>query len=806
MNDMEKETSKSKPEASLITEHDNSLDDVSELTYEDYLSAVYTYQDKLVEKKECEAEIGRMFKVTEKSKKMLDDTTKAIDDNRSKRRKVHDLAIAQQKAVWKSKQDRLDVKISQESGRAKDEAQAEKDKRAAELKKSEEDFKKKKQEVESREKYLGQEHVDLQHTREFLDDYHADDVPVADESVLELLELAEEKGLMTPHYKALLNMKTSEVCKKRITDVEDLLKQESEFASSECVKKLKEGKVTRKVIKEFSVVAAAVFLVITYAFSLMSGSVSVNNPFSFVLSLTCAGISTVFVGGVLMTIVEVIGKKYWFEDEMTMQDRSLLIAVLVIGMIGGFLIWLFLLYGRTGIFNNVYYLISAIGASLIFKRFLNLEICEKLLGKLPFLKNRARHFVFKAAENTEADLQIYCYMNHSAVLQYLSIVIRDRLLKQNKNKIELNDNLQIHNKKEQDELSEQAEKLERLRKDIEELNKKTDEQLAERLKKIKAQRGETKNPDFEGLLPKKVVEELNSLDEEHKALSKTRLEQEQAAKKYEDKFNALADKHTAICEKTELIERAMHDWNSSPFPSQSSFKIHPVICLESNKKYVILRHNLKATELKYPGKSPEMSPMSVLENTIYRYIKGLLKINPKSMLQINIVDPVSHPDILQYSEKFSRLCPKGIANGVRAVNGFDLRLFTEESDFESFNMLFGKKTDELQDFLLKNYDKISDEKSRSVETANAIKQDDKKPFVYQVMIFVVPRAYDDTDFLPPPYILKSIKDKTYFKKGILPIFFADKDSVHPSWEGILDNCEMSFLIGGGRKRERKTQS
>ena len=74
--------------------------------------------------------------------------------------------------------------------------------------------------------------------------------------------------------------------------------------------------------------------------------------------------------------------------------------------------------------------------------------------------------------------------------------------------------------------------------------------------------------------------------------------------------------------------------------------------------------------------------------------------------------------------------------------------------------------------------------------------------MYQVMMFVVPRADDVTDFEPPKEIVKSIEKDYYINMGLMPIFFVDNNSVHEKWRDIVKKCPADCVVNQGKKAKK----
>lgn len=164
------------------------------------------------------------------------------------------------------------------------------------------------------------------------------------------------------------------------------------------------------------------------------------------------------------------------------------------------------------------------------------------------------------------------------------------------------------------------------------------------------------------------------------------------------------------------------------------------------------------------------------------------------MLQINIIDPVSDPKILLNDERFKRLSPMGVINGVHSINDFEIRLFSGERAYNTFKTIFKNQCIEIQKLLSQNHDFIKPFESYSLDLANRIKDNENEPFMYQIMMFIVPRAFDHIGFEPPIEVVRSIENGTYLNMGLLPIFFVDDDSIHDNWKKVIELCSGECIV------------
>lgn len=777
------------------------------LEYPDYLSAVYSFADVLKEKHRTEGEIDNLEKRKNDTEKDINSTSESMKDNREKRTLRHDNAIEERKQIFKKTQERLDVKIAQETLSAKDEANKI-------IRKRKEALEKKKSELLEKERKLIEDNDirkseirDLEREQDALDNYTGENIPIENEEVLELLASARQKKLFASYQQKLMDEPVDKICKNRVRNIEDLIHKERKFAESDIVKSIKKGKVTSKVIAKFSNAVAAACLAVTLLCALLSLILPLNSIPSLCLSIVDLGLSGAFAGGVLMAIVEHIGKRYWFDDELSNEDRSLLILCFVVGVIGGFFLWKFVLFGKAQLWFILYYLLASITAALVVRRFLRLDICTKQLSKLEFLKNRARKNIFKNAVGKKKgwyDLLIYCYINHNAVVGYLSMDFRDRKILANTNRQELDRNIVTVNKQEAEKLKLEWENIRELEKEMNEENKITEDELAEKIKKIESQRRDIIDVDFESELSQKVLDDLNSLDNEFADLRKIKLSLQSDYDEIVEKYNTAKKQLIEISSDYKVIVEAIREWNKSPLPIETDFKLCDTFCLELGNKIGLIKHNLEPTLIKYVVSKEHSDPITPIIRIVTSCIKGLMKINPKNMIQFSIIDPVSDPRILISDKEINEISQARIIRGTYSLNGCEIRLLDSYESFRVFMNSLSRRISDLRFFLKEKADYIPDDAPKNYDLANRLLRSDDSPYTYQIMIFIVPRSADVTDFPPPGSVRQIIREKIdIYKTGIFPIFLAEDGNIHNDWKDIISLINTDNIYRIGSKKASK---
>jgi len=783
------------PSIASTNDPDDEEDDselISNMTYRDYLSAVYGYEDKAYKKEQCGKKLVPLEQIRDAKKNELSSLEQSANDNRTKRSKLHDDAVLAQKQIWQKTQDKLDVLITQEVFRAKKQAN--------------DDINKKKNEyMEEREKYnsvvselknsmlrLDNEFEEIKIYRNKVNESSIEVPPLEDESVLNLMIDARDKHWLTAYHRELLQRDADDVCLNRVETFEDLIELEQDFASSKMVEDIRRGKVTREVINEFAVRSA----IISGIFFALMGTIGAANP-SLVFFVFFQVISScMFFGGLTLDIMTKVLRKKFPDKRVRSKIKVASIATgFLVGAIG-FPIWA-LINSLGGFFLFVYTLISSAAAGFFIKQLLLTKISEKVLKTLPFLQNRARYYVFKNNLKTgkgKHNLQIYCCLNRNLVLNYLTVKHRadvnadiERRLKNNREK----------RKKEKATLLGLAPWQNEI------LNKKSNfdsyarirtEKLKKEIKTIESRRGETASVDFEAKLPQNVASELIQLDAEYEDIQVQIENMSLSVKRAEEHLNAARKQFDKAVEACSITEEALRYWYKTPTPLATGYKLMDTICFESKNQLSIIHHNLKPFAFRYMIPHKEISPSESVRLMIFKYIRGLIKINPCRMLQINIIDPVSDPKILLDDERFRRLSPMGVINGVHSINDFEIRLFSGERAYNTFKTIFKNQCIEIQKVFSQNTDSIKPFEAFSLDLANRIKNNENEPFMYQVMMFIVPRAFDHTDFKPPKEILRSMENETYLNMGILPIFFVDDDSIHENWRKAVELCSEECLV------------
>lgn len=774
-------------------EEDDDSEIISNMTYSDYLSAVYSFDDKAYDKARYDKKIIPLEQQRDSKLAMLKALEQSALDNRSQQRKLHDDAIEEQKKNWQKTQDNLDVLIAQEVFRAKHMAFANVNKKKEEYIEERDQYNNKVNNLKDDLLRLDNELKEINIYRNKFDDYTIETSPVEDESVMELLETAKEKRWLTAYHRELLQRDANDVCEKRVDTFEQLAELERDFANSKMVEDIRAGEVTREVIEEFSKRAA----VMCAAVVALMATIAAANPSLVFFCCFQAAASSLMFGGVSLDVGHrLLKKKFPKKKERSKVNLLSLFAGFLGGSVG-FLIWAAFIAGVQNLFVFVYTLLASAATGFLFRQILLRPLPERLLKRIPFLQNRARYFVFKnnlKVENGKRNLQIYCCLNRPLVLHYLTIKHIEDINADIENRIKRNRELY---KKDRQQLAALAPRrkviLEKQREFNEYVEQRKDE-LSREIKSIEARRGDTESIDFESKLPQNVSSELIRLDAEYEDIQVQIEDTALALKRAEEHLSSARKKYGEAAKEYALVEEALRYWYKTPTPSATDYSLLDSLCFESKNQLSIIRHNLKPFAFRYTVRHKESSPSESVKVMIFKYIRGLIKINPCRMIQVNIIDPVSDPKILMNDDRFKRLSPMGVIGGVYSVSDFEIRLFSSERSYNTFRSIFKTQCIEIQRVLSANKDKIDEGEPYSLELANRIKNNENEPFMYQVMMFIVPRAFDRTSFEPPHEIVKAIENGTYLNMGLLPVFFVDDESVHKDWRSVVDRCPEECIV------------
>lgn len=757
------------------------------MCYSDYLSAVYSYDEKALTKAKAEKKLANA--AIDKNKK--NQALKQLLSQKSKNQDERIKLVQKANALIKNNKKEAEERIIHAKEKVTQAAEEEISSRQEDFNKRIEDFNSRAEFLKKEQERLSKELEKIAKSKEAFSNYTGKKLPVANNEVLQMLLHAKKKRWLTEYHKDLIASSVKQICGKRISDFNDLMKEERSFAKSKMVSDIKRGKVTKQVIYEF---AKRTSIITAVVFGLICLAAIVLPTVSFLAGLQ-ALVSYLFCGGFFMNVVCMLKKQYYPQLKAFWVTEVTMCVSFILGILSGYLIWDLLVSEKNNFFTLAYAVFSAVGTGFLIRRLLISHPAKKILCRLPFLKDRARYYIFKNStelEDGKYNLQIYCYFCHDAIMDYLSIEYKNKTVARLQNDEELCLNLKEKYEREQIEMEAKKRELDQESERINTFIESRRKQLSQQLEDINSGKAFDEIPDLTDKFSPEFEQSMEQLKAESESLDAQIEKAQLASDKADQYYETVRSQYGKAAYEFEKLTAGLRYWNKTPVPSSTGFKLTDAICFESNRQQSIFHHNLQPFAFRYSVLQEESNPALILKSTIYRYIKALMKINPARMIQINIIDPVSDPSILLNSQQFFKFSPLGIINGVSTMSDFEIRLFNNERNYETFKTVFRKQCRQIVDFLRDNQE-IGDN-SCSIELANKIKNDDRNPFMYQVMMFIVPRATDETTFEPPSAFVRSLKNGTYAPMGILPVFFVDKNSIHEKWREVVDLCKSGCVV------------
>ncbi len=790
---------------------------VKNMTYGDYLGAVYSYEDNVRKKSFYDSKLPPIRIKFEKKKKHLEKLKRRSANNREEKQRIVSEALKEKEELRLKTQKRMDVRISMEVERAKQNAQADIERHNEAYNRQVKDFNDRINMIGNDIKKLNHEYKKIDSYRDRFEDYQLEESSeVADKEAYAWLKKAKDRFWLSPFQRELLKKDVKEVCGKRILSSEDLLRREKEFAESDIFKEIKKGEVTSDIIKKESFWVSLISTILVILILLGA----VIKPANSFLTGVQAGASMVLMSTLLFAVINFLGRRFIFRSKISAEEIIMLVNAALLGLIVGYILWKNLIFDKKTVFAIGCTVISALNLGFWDYKLLTSRYLEKFMKMFPWLKNRARSEVFKKAadlENGKYNLHIYCYLNHNFVVQYLSVNYKNNVSGTLGNKGEENRNLYKKNKEILEQMKEEKKLLDEQYEENKAYELRRMKRLEQEIDRIEGKRSDTATLDLEGYVSQKVMERLTRLDSDYTALLVRIEECELELQEFKKKLDIVEKKYDSLAKQLDLIRSALRYWYKTPLPSATDYSLLDLLCFETKMQINIIHHDCQPFAFRYNASGFEKNPCRIVKRIIFRYIRGLIKINPCRLLQINIIDPISDPSILLGDEIFKRLTPKGIIRGVESPTDFEIRLISNEGEYAEFRKMFGSQCGEIYRLLKENHDEFGEGERYSLELANRIKDklnkrkkendigDDNKeiqPYMYQVMMFVVPRADDVTDFEPPKEIVKSIEKDYYFNMGLMPIFFVDNNSVHEKWRDIVKKCPADCVVNQGKKAKK----
>lgn len=774
--------SESKPQAAAAQTMSPAVKQIIDnMNYNDYLSAVYSYEQKSEECRRAHEKVREAYELRAAAKSKLDDVCNEERLNRESYKKILDGESSALQHSWESTNRRFDLRLATQSEnerlKAKNDINKYKRDQASAVKEV-------KGRINKYEKKLkdAEDSCDC-YTAELdkLSHFSGETFPPYNADVLESLKRAKKKHLLTKYQEEMLDENVETACGTWISGFDSLEKAEKELADSRFYKKLVKGSVTKEIISSaaaVSSVAVGVLLVIFVAI------LTIAAPSAFAQVVQSVVMTGAF-GGLFSSVTHIARSKIDAVKNLPVSEKAMAFITFFLGGAAGCVLGLLL--PALVVLNTI----SAVGCAFLFHRIMLTSYAAAILKKNSFLKDKARRRLFAEYEkidNGSYNFRIYCYLNHNAVLTYTSIVYAE----EKRNEMRKEKEVALKDKKNYaNELKNAKEELNRLNNgyDLDNYKRTRMKQCEQIIQSY--ENGRPPKPDFEKKAFENKKDVLEPYNAEYKNI-RTRISEAQAAWGKADNAYQLAKKsYETKAAFRDLVTLALRSWSKTPLPVSTDYSLVDALCADSTKDIHIIHHDLKPYVVLYKPVTQKSNPAETLHGTLYRFSRGLCRINPRRLIQINIIDYISDPNILINSRYFRSFFGKGIIGGIRTMKDFDIRLFSDRGVFKTFFKLFEMQCNEMSDLLKRSGAAAAE---CDIAAANRIAEPIGDVFPYQICFFVVPRADDAVSYPPPHEITALIDNGKYLACGILPFFFAQQDNIAPEWKSFLDNLSTEPYV------------
>ena len=764
---------------------------IENMTYDDYLSAVYSYEEASADSLRAQAELETARRELDNAESALHAFRVKDEENRRRYSDILGAEIVRKKDVWKKSQARFDFKISNRKAvaaqTAKNDIQNKKDEYETELKEAKE----KERSLNERLSQIEKSYSELKEEQRGFNSFTGKSFPPADENVLAVLERAGSKRLLSPFQREMLDDNIDRVCNPWISGFDGLVKMEKKLPGTEFYRLVKEGRVTPEIIRGLSNTLAAFFAVILALTVAATAAVEAN---AFTMTVRTL-VSTFAFGGLFASGLHLLRERVAAVRRLPIPERVMIIAALVLGCVPGFFIGAFVYAPAPSVVSLLYGIPAAAACALLFRRTLRTKLSARLLSKVPALQDRARKNIFREFETKDNGIynfMIFCYLRHDAVLQYLSMQYTQAEIDALRNKLDFN-------RKDAKYFGEQAEKaksrvceLTKARSEIDAYERERNEQLAEEIRLIEAER--PKEPDFEEEAKKSLEAQLEPLDREHSGLFASIGEKEAAVRALKAELDEKTESALNLRAKKKRIACALRSWKKTPMPASTEYRLLDAFCLDTKTKLRIIHHELRPYVIRYSSNQKTSNPSGTLAPLLYCCVRGLCKINPRRLIQINIFDYISDPSVLVGTPSFKKLSDRGVTEGIYSMKEFEIRLFSNAEGYSTFKDFFRLRCGRVGSVIRAHREEIPNGVKPDLALANSFHGDGGEMFPYQICFFIVPREGEGDKYRPPKGILDLIDRDSAVRLGILPIFFADSDSVAPEWKHILEKYPSDDYI------------
>ncbi|MBQ1389908.1 MAG: hypothetical protein IIY78_09835 [Clostridia bacterium] len=770
---------------------------VADLTYNDYLSAVYSYEDASKASFDAAARLQKIKSEYETIRDEKIDLERKIRDIDNEITMQINAKIGTIKSVWKKSQERFDVKLEQQKAMAIQKAQND----AADFEeKLNDDY----THAVKREKQLKRELVDLSDEYSELERASKSTsnltvTPVApdNQEAYDFLVYAKDKKLLTQYQNQMLDQDVNAVCDTWVHDFDELREYQHEFVNSEFYEKLKKGSLTTRIQNEIAATVAIVTAAVMFIISLLMCApvIRASDPQSVSALFKVACGYNIILSSIGFTEIGVLVSQFVTKYNKRHKDDDGIYILKFANRLSP--LWFRLIFGVFGfgigcfVFRTltpVQIAVSAFVCALMWlfvKRFGKSDGAHKFYSRFNVFRDRARADIFAEYEMLESgkyNFMVYCYLKYEDIQLYLSIQESQKKIKNVQKAITSNREKYKRASSQHEQAQSIVKSKQGFGKQIEKYRSDRKAQLKQELDRLEAKR--PPEPDYEKEAKAALGQALQQKYAEKEKYEK-KLTSVQA--KFDSAEAALKEEELRSIAPTAQLERindALRSWKQTPLPEATRFRIVDSMCLETHDNISILHHDSEPYVIRYKssGVTKNAESMTML---IFHYVHGLCKINPRRLLQINIFDYISDPNEYHENRSFRRLKADGFLEAVQTMNQFELRLFRSPERSRIFFDVFKSQCRRISAAAEKYSDRRDE--SDDIDIAFANKWTTKRNrFTYQVCIFIVPRE-SDKNFSPPVAIVELIRSGEYKQKGVLPVFFADESSISPKWAAFIEN-------------------
>ena len=773
-------------------------DEALKAGYEEYVDAVYGFNEISEKKNIAEKDFTEAKTVLNEHYEITKRLKASIAANRTERETIYTNSRNEQENKWNKERAELEVRIEQGTKQLTRKYDGIIQEYTDIFHEKRESFSQRYTPIKQKKENCLKELKDREEERASIEDFTPQYIPPANADVQTLLLKHRERGFFTPAQNSMLDETVADFTSrhKNIKTLEDVKKEEKSFANSDWLKNLKSGKITRSLIHHDAIWFSGIVTFICANIMLISKLAGGSGVGELVRTLMIC----ILFGEVFLLIARYFVIRTFFDNLVREKKVLIAAAALMLGMILGCAVYV--KTSETNRHNNALAIMTllALPCAFLLIRTGFLELVDpRLLNKIPFVKNQSRKRMYKVLSKEKTgsfNAQLYLYINHNAVVNFINIDTHE------KEKTMLNEKITVL-KKTIKQLNEQINvlkpeyaELKELRLFYQNLIIDAKKEKARKINDLEDLRNEP-TPDFDDLIPVWIKERIKRLDAENEKMTLGFNEKILTLKQSFTDYNAVKSINEQAQKEYGATAAVLKVWNNTPLPSQCGYMLKDSFCFESSSSMNVIRFGLEP--FVFFTRVSSADPSKLFKKTIFRCIRGLVKINPKALIQVNIIDPISDPAIIKGEDRFFTLCSEGIVSGIGSTDEFEIRLFTSEKRYKTFRALFNSQCFDVKDIFDTNKSSIPQKTRHDLVLANKLKNSDEEPFMYQVMMFVVPRRGDRTEFSPPKDIVSAIKCGTYLDMGLVPFFFAEKDNIREDWQEIVSLCPKSCEISGRRK-------